>query len=49
MIWAAVCKMVVGRTVREIPVWIERLRWIGRKRPEATGTNMEAPDEDVRD
>ena len=44
MIWAAVCKMVVGRTVREIPVWIERLRWIGRKRPEAKNEMAEKTD-----
>ena len=47
--WTAICKLIVGKTLREVPVWIERLRWIGRKRPESTETNMEAQDEDVRD
>ena len=33
--WLAIKNLIIGRTVREIPLWIERLRWIGRKRPEA--------------
>ena len=32
--WMKIVAWNLARTLREIPVWFERLRWIGRRRPE---------------
>ena len=42
--WTAICNLIVGKTLREVPVWFGRLRWIGRKRPEATNEVAEKAD-----